>query len=188
MIVTDYNGQVIEFAGSEEDALEQGYNVNCRDCMNCSGCFNCVDCSDCKFCDDCIFCSKCMYCINCSDNNNCIDNNNCKYCIHCKTCRDCSECVHCSYCNNCSHCNSCRKCENCNQCNCCYCCKNFTNPIVLVTDIWRVQIDGEIMQIGCKQFTIEEWFAFSDKEIAKIDAFALKWWKKWKEKIRVLIN
>ena len=156
MIVTDYNGEVVEFAGSEEDALKQGYNVNCVNCTNCRGCSGCIDCLDCHHCHCC---------------KNCFD---CKRCIHCIFCANCYNCINC---HNCRHCDSCDKCSDCNNCEDC---KNFTKPIVLTTDIWQVQISGTIMQIGCKRFTIEQWFAFSDEEIAKMEERALEWWKKWK--------
>ena len=36
MIVTNYEGTVISFNGTEAEALNQGYNVNCIACSNCS--------------------------------------------------------------------------------------------------------------------------------------------------------
>ena len=45
MIVTNYEGTVISFEGTEEEALNQGYNVNCIACSSCSNCSNCSNCS-----------------------------------------------------------------------------------------------------------------------------------------------
>ena len=66
MIVTNYEGTVISFNGTEAEALNQGYNVNC---IACSSCSNCSNCSNCSYCSN---CSNCSYCSNCSKQPICI--------------------------------------------------------------------------------------------------------------------
>lgn len=46
----------------------------------------------------------------------------------------------------------------------------------------------DVMQIGCKRYTIEEWFSFDDITIAAMDRNALEWWGKWKPILQVIIN
>jgi hypothetical protein len=45
--------------------------------------------------------------------------------------------------------------------------------------IYTVVIYKDIITIGCEPHTIEEWKAFTDKEIAKMDEEidAVAWWK-----------
>ena len=38
----------------------------------------------------------------------------------------------------------------------------------------------DILQIGCKKYTKDEWWNFTDEEISKMDNGALEWWKIWK--------
>ena len=47
-------------------------------------------------------------------------------------------------------------------------------------DLWIINYTESVIQIGCKNYTIEEWFDFSDEIIKKMDAKALEFWKKWK--------
>ena len=68
--ITDYNGKIVEWAGTENEALNKGYNIDCSRCSNCSGCLDCLgcsDCSDCLGCSDCLDCSDCSVCSGCSD-------------------------------------------------------------------------------------------------------------------------
>ena len=48
------------------------------------------------------------------------------------------------------------------------------------TNTWVITYTESVIQIGCKNYTIEEWFDFSDETIKKMDAKALEFWKKWK--------
>jgi len=50
-------------------------------------------------------------------------------------------------------------------------------------DTYMIVIDlkNNVMAIGCRQYTIDEWDNFSDEEIANMDENALVWWKKWKD-------
>ena len=38
----------------------------------------------------------------------------------------------------------------------------------------------DILQIGCKKYTKDEWWNFTDEEISEMDEGALEWWKIWK--------
>ena len=58
MVVTDFSGNVVEFNGTRQDALDKGLNVDCVNCSGCSGCSDCSDCSRCSRCSDCSRCSE----------------------------------------------------------------------------------------------------------------------------------
>ena len=47
-------------------------------------------------------------------------------------------------------------------------------------DIVRVR---DILAIGCKQYSVKEWEAFTDEEIKAMDSRALHWWREWKPKL-----
>ncbi|MGH9968299.1 MAG: pentapeptide repeat-containing protein [Pyrinomonadaceae bacterium] len=55
-------------------------------------------------------------------------------------------------------------------------------------DKWEVTYTEDRLQIGCQFYKIEEWWAFSDKEIALMDGSALAWWAIWKPIIRLIIE
>jgi hypothetical protein len=61
--------------------------------------------------------------------------------------------------------------------------------IKTIIDQYRIVIMQEygVMAIGCKQYSIDKWMNFSDKEIDKMDTGALHWWKVWKPYIQQLI-
>jgi hypothetical protein len=44
------------------------------------------------------------------------------------------------------------------------------------------------MAIGCKQYSIEEWFNFSDEKIMMMDCYALEWWNNNKSIIKNWLN
>ncbi len=44
---------------------------------------------------------------------------------------------------------------------------------------WDFQ--NNILNIGCKSHSFDEWKNFTNEQIDKMDTGALKWWKKWKE-------
>jgi uncharacterized protein YjbI with pentapeptide repeats len=48
---------------------------------------------------------------------------------------------------------------------------------------WPVTWTKELLQIGCKLYSLEEWRNFTDEEIDRMDKNALSWWIKWKEHI-----
>ena len=48
---------------------------------------------------------------------------------------------------------------------------------------YRIFFTKDILAIGCKQYSWDEWRDFTDRQIAEMDDGALKWWNKWKEHI-----
>ena len=57
-VITDYEGKVVEWEGTDDEALKKGLNVNCSYCSYCSGCSGCSGCSRCSYCSDCSGCEK----------------------------------------------------------------------------------------------------------------------------------
>lgn len=49
---------------------------------------------------------------------------------------------------------------------------------------YTVVIYQDRVQIGCKNFSIEQWFSFSDDEISSMDDGALGWWNAHKEHVK----
>ena len=43
-VITDYEGKVVEWEGTDDEALKKGLNVNCSRCSGCSGCSDCSGC------------------------------------------------------------------------------------------------------------------------------------------------
>ena len=172
MIVTDYDGNIIEFTGSKQDALATGYNV---DCINCKQCRSCSNCSYCSFCSNCSFCSFCSYCSNCS------------FCSNCSYCSDCSRCSRCSRCSNCSRCSRCSRCSDCSECSECSRCSS--QPILNTpTSYWTICLrQDHTMKIGCQEHTISDWLSFTDEKISGMSSNALSWWKQWKPIIEAVV-
>jgi hypothetical protein len=55
------------------------------------------------------------------------------------------------------------------------------NPIIINTQYYPVVKCKQYIQIGCKKYTPEEWAAFTDEEIDKMDFYhALYFWKQYK--------
>lgn len=77
MVVTDYVGKVVEWSGTQTEALHSGFNVDCTDCYQCTGCLGCTNCSQCNHCRYCKLCTNCTWCANCID---------CTACFHCCDC------------------------------------------------------------------------------------------------------
>ena len=55
-------------------------------------------------------------------------------------------------------------------------------------DTWPIGYTKDVIQIGCKKYNIDEWWSFSDDEIAKMDDNALEWWNKYKDIIKGIID
>lgn len=53
---------------------------------------------------------------------------------------------------------------------------------------WPINYTSEVMQIGCKQHSFEEWRNFSDTEICAMDGQALSFWTKWRETIFKIVE
>ncbi len=59
----------------------------------------------------------------------------------------------------------------------------------LQTSRYIINYTNTIIQIGCKNTSIEDWFSFSDRDILAMDGKeALVWWKKWKPILMILTN
>jgi hypothetical protein len=72
---------------------------------------------------------------------------------------------------------------------------NFENTIgnnkeikTLELGIYVINYTSKVIQIGCKNYTIEEWFQFSDGEIDEMDGYALEWWNKHKNILKEKIE
>ncbi|MGH1470126.1 MAG: hypothetical protein ACRBCS_02975 [Cellvibrionaceae bacterium] len=60
---------------------------------------------------------------------------------------------------------------------------------IFVSEDYPITYTSDILQIGCGGYEIEEWWNFSDQSIIKMDGKkALKFWRKWKETLKMLIE
>ena len=48
------------------------------------------------------------------------------------------------------------------------------------TGEWIIVYTDDMMAIGCRQYSLSEWWSFSDDQIADMDKGALDFWRKWK--------
>ncbi len=55
------------------------------------------------------------------------------------------------------------------------------------TNLWIVTYTADIMQIGCEQHAIEDWWGFDDATISDMNSKALEWWKAWKPILQQII-
>lgn len=55
-------------------------------------------------------------------------------------------------------------------------------------DTYTITYTYDRLQIGCKNYSIDEWFNFTDKEIADMDKDALEWGNKYKDVIKTIIT
>ncbi|UYF70517.1 pentapeptide repeat-containing protein [Acinetobacter ursingii] len=54
-------------------------------------------------------------------------------------------------------------------------------PLIIPTLQWLVCINGfGYMRIGCQNHKVEQWKAFTDQEISRMDSDALKFWNQYK--------
>ena len=58
----------------------------------------------------------------------------------------------------------------------------------LQTTEYTINYYQDRLQIGCKNYSVEEWLAFSDYAISEMDCNALLWWTEWKPKLVSLWN
>ena len=56
----------------------------------------------------------------------------------------------------------------------------------LQTEFYIVVMTKDVMHIGCERYSYNEWFNFTDDQIAKMDRNALKFWNKYKLILREL--
>ena len=55
-------------------------------------------------------------------------------------------------------------------------------------DRYNITATDNHIQIGCKQYTYEEWWSFSSEQISDMDKGALEWWKKWKPILQAILH
>jgi hypothetical protein len=59
----------------------------------------------------------------------------------------------------------------------------------LQLETYQITYTAQVLQIGCKQYPIADWWEFTDEQISKMDGQkALDWWRKWKDHIRATIE
>lgn len=56
------------------------------------------------------------------------------------------------------------------------------------TDRWTVAYTAKVMQIGCEQHAIEDWWDFDDTTISGMESTALEWWLRWKPVLHHIIG
>ena len=101
---------------------------------------------------------------------------------------DDNDCFHCSRCSNCFNCSSCSGCTGCTGCiNTIGAMQWGGEPAKNLLSInglrWPVSTDGKSIQIGCQHHSVEDWKAFDDRVIAKMDKEALTFWTWYKAMI-----
>jgi hypothetical protein len=50
-------------------------------------------------------------------------------------------------------------------------------------DRYMIAFTKDQLAIGCKQYPINKWRSFTDREICEMDNGGIAWWSKWKEHI-----
>lgn len=65
---------------------------------------------------------------------------------------------------------------------------NSVNIITQQLGKYMVNYTHDRLQIACKNYSIEDWFKFSDDEIASMAEGALDWWNKYKDFIKKSIE
>ena len=55
-----------------------------------------------------------------------------------------------------------------------------TFSVMMYQERYRVYFMSDIIKIGCKVHTVDEWKNLSDSDISAMDRGALYWWRRWK--------
>ena len=55
---------------------------------------------------------------------------------------------------------------------------------VVQADLWTAYIQPEHIRIGCQYHKADDWFAFDDETISKMEWNPLGWWRRWKPVIQ----
>jgi hypothetical protein len=58
--------------------------------------------------------------------------------------------------------------------------------VTFFTEFYTVNFTKDFLNIGCKTYSYEKWFGFTDDEIAEMAIDALEFWNKYKENIKEL--
>ena len=120
---------------------------------------------------------------------NCENCTNCSGCLRCSGCSDCLRCLDCSGCSHCSGCSRCSRCSRCSYCSRCSGVLQWTGPkvdgLIAINGLyWPVSISITHLQIGCRNYTLDNWEAFDDEVIDRMDpGQSLKFWKAHKAMI-----
>ena len=90
--------------------------------------------------------------------------------------------TNCYGCSGCSGCRYCRYCHGCTDTQGTLRWKGGPAKALLSLNglRWPVSTDGKSIQIGCQHHSVDEWRAFDDRVIARMDKEALTFWKKYK--------
>ena len=63
----------------------------------------------------------------------------------------------------------------------------YLTPISISTPVYPIMIFDSHMRIGCKFYSLSEWFAFDDHAIIEMDGKrALEFWRKWKAPLQAI--
>jgi hypothetical protein len=65
---------------------------------------------------------------------------------------------------------------------------NMSIVFSMQIETYPITFTAEVLQIGCKRFTHQEWRDFDDETINKMDSLALEFWKKYKDFIFMAIK
>ena len=103
-------------------------------------------------------------------------------CTGCRDCRECTDCINCTGCRDCINCTDCTDCRDCTDTQGALIWKGApaSNLLSINGLRWPVSTDGKSIQIGCQHHSVDEWRAFDDRVIARMDEEALTFWKKYK--------
>jgi hypothetical protein len=66
------------------------------------------------------------------------------------------------------------------------CIGNNKEIITCQTEFYTVNFTKDFLNIGCKTYSYEKWFGFTDNEISKMHEDALEFWNEYKETIKEL--
>ena len=56
------------------------------------------------------------------------------------------------------------------------------------TGEWIIVYTDDMMDIGCRQHSLSEWWSFTDEQIADMDKGALDFWRKWRPILRQIMG
>ena len=56
------------------------------------------------------------------------------------------------------------------------------------TGEWIIVYTDDMMSIGCRQYSLSEWWSFNDEQIADMDKGALDFWRKWRPILRQIMG
>jgi hypothetical protein len=66
------------------------------------------------------------------------------------------------------------------------CIGNNKEVVTFFTEFYTVNFTRDFLNIGCRTYSYEEWFSFTDDEIYKMASDSLEFWNKYKETIKEL--